>query len=321
VLGGLLVRIVPLALLIAFSFSPGQTGNQETSQSSLPLGSISSDAPVKDAWPEIDVNVLVLDKANEPLAQAIPPNFQLTQDGTPQAISSVTGPNDPASFCFLIDTSGSTRPIVDAVREAVSELLHGLPRGSEVMSASFADEPYLDLHFTPVSSADPSRFLHLDSRGGTAMLDAIIATENYFVTHAHFQRRALVLISDGGENASHRSIDEAIRAMLAPGAPMFYALKFAEEGSSPDSASERARDGQRLKALATKSGGLIFSVNKDKDASSETERILAAIRDQYALTYVSTETAEDGQLHKLDVQIPGDSKQLRIYGLPAYYAP
>jgi len=275
------------------------------------------DTPVKPYWPEIHLNVLVLDRDRHPQKQLTKQDFQLKQDGAAQAIASVTGQDAPVSLGLIIDTSSTSQPYRQQIADAAIALVKGLPPGSEVMSVLFAEEGFLDVPFAPVSAFDPDYVVrHLESRGGTALFDSLIAANDYFVGHAHEKRRAMVLISDGGENASGHSLNDAAHSMLTPRSPLLYLLGLPNEGGKSAHAGE---DRDRLKNIARVSGGIVYAARKPDDVLPLANQISDAIRSQYALTYTSTDTALNGQLHKLEVTVPHGGGQ--VFGLPEYLAP
>jgi Ca-activated chloride channel family protein len=275
------------------------------------------DLPVKAYWPEIHLNVLVLDKDKHPAGQLTKADFQIRQDGVSQAIESVSAPDAPVSLGLIIDTSSSTQPLRQQTADAAVALVKGLPAGSEVMAVLFADEGYLDVPFVPVSAIDPDYVVrHLESRGGTALFDSLIAANDYFVSHAHEKRRAMVLISDGGENASMKTLNDAAHSILTPRSPLLYLLGMPNEGGKTAHAGE---DRERLKNIARVSGGIVYPAGKPDDAPGLAKEISEAIRSQYALTYTSTDASQNGQLHKLDVTVRHGGMQ--VYGLPEYMAP
>ncbi len=156
----------------------------------------------------------------------------------------------------------------------------------------------------------------MEARGGTSLFDSLIATEDYFVTHARNSRRALVLITDGGEDASHTSRADAIRALQTPGAPALFVLA-APENHSAVGPSNGPRT---LRTLAQAGGGLVFTAHRDGDIPALAARISSALGDLYALSYTSSNSALDGQPHSLDVRLTGNLQRLTLFGQPSFYA-
>jgi len=282
-----------------------------------------SEVPLSAVWPLIDLNVFVLDRAGNPAPPTAPQSFQLLQDGTPRTIESAASSDSPISLGLLIDTSGSTRRQRPQVVVAATTLINALPAGSEVTLVFFNDQAYCDLPLKPVSSFNPSVWQYLESRGGTALYDALFATERYFIGHASNPRRALVLISDGGENASVLSLQQAVRILQTPGAPALFVLSTPTEPIPNVSVSSRqtAREQGNLRTLAAAGGGLVFTARSESDVPGVAGKIAAVMRTQTAISYRARDADRDGRLHHLEVRLPANGDKVTVYGQPAFYAP
>jgi Ca-activated chloride channel homolog len=278
-----------------------------------------SGSPAADAWPQVNLNVFVLDRSGNPASLAGPSAFQLLQDGAVQTIQQTSGTGSPISLALLLDSSGSSRAWRAQAISASQSLINSLPPGSELVVVFFSDEAFCDFPLAPVTSFKPAVFQHMESRGGTALFDALIALENYFIANAHNPRRALVLISDGGEDASKSSFNDVVRALQAPGAPAFFALGAPSESQPNVSPRQDARDRDNLRKLARAAGGLDLQARNPDDMPVIAAKVSAILGSEYALTWRSAAPARDGRFHSLDVRLatPG----LAIYGLPGFYAP
>lgn len=276
--------------------------------------SLSEQIPLAAIWPQIDVNIFVLDRSGNPAPPTDSHDFQLLQDGAPRTIQFVSGPESPISLALLIDTSGSTRQQFPYVVPAATALIDALPPDSEVAVVFFADQAYCDLPLTPVGSFNPKVWQHLEARGGTAFYDALFATETYFIGHAGHARRALVAITDGGDDASSLSFQQVTRILQTPGAPVLYIL-----AAPPDPRQNAARDQRNLRSLTSAAGGVVFRARSDSDLPAVAARMSAVMRNQIALSYRAGDADRDGRRHRLEVRLP--TKGSAIYGLPGFYAP
>lgn len=175
---------------------------------------------------KVSVNVLVERTAREvaPLSPSdsplSPSDLKVAEDGIPVAVESIDGPGKPISLCILIDLSASMANLGIQIRDASYFLAKSLPAGSEVMAVAFADKPTLVLPFSATSSVRPQTFENLQFGHRTALYDAIDLAESSFRQSARFSRRAMVIITDGGENASRHSAGETKRSILAPQGPL-----------------------------------------------------------------------------------------------------
>lgn len=268
------------------------------------------------SWPDVNLNVLVLDKSGAP--QKIDEQaFQLFEDRAERPLRFPASVDSPVSLALLIDTSGSTYERKPDIVSAVAAIIHGLPADSEVMAASFADKSYLEFPFTPVSKVDLSFMDRVPAAGPTALYDAVWVSEQYFLANAKYPRRALVVLSDGENNASHIPIGKAFAAMDWPGAPMFYACRVRDPRKSLDQFNESVAGHENLWFFTRRGGGKVFELEPDSAAAAA--QVVAAIRSQHVLQFTAANPVHDGKEHKLEVKIR--VKDVRIYGLPFYFAP
>jgi len=266
----------------------------------------------------VDLNVLVVDREKHPVAGVDGAAVQVLDDGVSRTIESVTGTDGLISLCLVVDQSGSTKSMRQPISDAAVALVKRLPAGSEVMMVHFADEAFLDVPFTPVSSVDWSKVRLMESRGGTALYDALVAAEKFMLAYAHEKRRALVIISDGGDNASKLSLEQAARRLAWPGgAPLIYALRFSDGDEFP---SESYHEERTLKTLTKAGGGVTLVAGNAKEMASKTEEISAMIGSQVVISFTSPDTENPGRFHKLDVRRPQGAKGEEIYAMPGFFA-
>jgi VWFA-related protein len=307
-----------LFLLAALGSSASAFAQPGVPQSTEPAVPGPLSGPIVRGWPSVNLNVVVLDRKNNQVEQADGAGFQLFEDGKPQTIQSVAGANTPVSLCLLIDESGSTHFVRREIREAATALVKGLPPGSEVAAIGFADEAHLDLPLAPAASADLSFLTRLEGRGGTTLYDSLVVAESYLASHAQNKRRAIAVISDGGENASKTSLDATEKCLMSPGAPALYALLYRNE---PAEYGELRSAVKRANKLLGAAGGAVFEARKAADMARVADGIAAAIRSQSALTFTTTGQARDGRLHKLEVKVAQPAKGMEIHAPSGYYAP
>jgi len=268
---------------------------------------------VDPAWPGVHLNILVLDKQGVP--QKVDDHaLQLFEQSAERPLHVLAAPDSPVSLALLIDSSGSTFQRKDRIVAAVKALIPALPDGSEVMAVLFLSEAYLDLPFTPASKVDFSFLDRLQPGGTTALYDAVAATTRHVINHAKFPRRALVILSDGEDNASHISRGAAFRDLQQPGAPLVYSCVLSK-------ANILQRDkmiGQiNLKFLAKASGGVRLFLDPGPEAAAS--QISADIRSQYAVEFTAANPARDGKARKLAVRLPVKDDEVHV--IPAYFAP
>jgi VWFA-related protein len=266
----------------------------------------------------VDLNVLVVDRDKHPVSGVDGKALQILDDGMSRTIESVTGTDGPISLCLLVDQSGSTKSMRQPISDAAVALVKGLPTGSEVMVVHFADNAFLDVPFTPVSAVDWSKVRLMESRGGTALFDALVAAEDSILAKARQKRRALVIISDGGDNASKLSLEQAARRLAWPvGAPMIYALRLSDGDEYP---AESYHEERTLKTLTKAGGGVTLVARNAKEMAQKAEEISAMIGSQVAISFTSPDAENPGRFHKLDVRRAQGAKGEEVHAMPGFFA-
>ena len=268
---------------------------------------------VTTPWPEVDLNVVVLDKQGVP-QKVDERKFQLFENGAERPLRSQGSPDSPVSLALMIDSSGSVFKHKDAIISAAKAIVNRLPDGSEVMAVLFADKAFLDLPFTPASKVDFSFLDRMQARGPTGLYDAVFATEDHIIAHARYARRAMVILSDGEDNTSQLSRGNAFWKMEQSGAAVVYPCVISK-------ANVLQRDLMvghiNMRFLAKEGGGV--ECNLDPDPESAAAQIASAIRNQYVLQFTTAEPVRNGKKRKLVVKLP--MKGVQIHVLPSYFAP
>jgi len=278
----------------------------------------SATATADGSWPGVDLNVLVRDKRGVP-QKVSERELQLFEDGTERQSHFADSADSPVSLALLIDSSGSIYKRKPEILATVTNIIHALPADSEVMGVLFAGIAYIDLPLTPIAKVDLSFLDRLDTRGPSALWDAMVATENHLVANAKYSRRALVILSDGEDNASTLNAQQALRLIEKPGAPMIYACRINDSPGfwNSQGRADSYRGHRILKVIAQWGGGV--EIDLGLDPASPAAQIVAAIQDQRVLRFTSAGPTRNGKRHKLELRLPG--KDVEIHGLPGFYAP
>jgi Ca-activated chloride channel homolog len=297
-----------LIVLLAITAGAKISGAQNAGDNPVP------EAPFIDkSWPDVNLNVVVLDKHGAP--QTVDEHqFRLFEDGKERPLQFRGSPDSPVSLALVIDSSGSIFKRKPAIVAAVTAIIKALPPESEVMAVLFADESYLDLPFTPASKIDFSFLDRLRANGGTRLYDTVFATERHFVANAKYERRAMVILSDGEDNASHVSIGATFWSMEQSGAPVVYACPTSKANFLKTQESAGLIN---MSFLAKWGGGADF--NLDPDPVAAAAEVAAAIRSQIVVQFTAADPARDAKRHKIELRLP--DKNLQIHVLHQYFAP
>ncbi|UWZ82221.1 VWA domain-containing protein [Occallatibacter riparius] len=318
----LLIIAISLCTFIGLAQKPPRS---DAGTASKPLSATS------DPWPLTDLNVLVLDKQKQPQPQTDRTAFQILEDGTPQTILSLSGSDTPVSLALLIDLSGSACPVQiepnatckghDPVIDSLVDLVTSLPSGSEVMLATFSDQANLNLTFSPASAFQSGIFDNLKAHGGSAVYDALVATETYFAKNAKFKRRAIVLISDGEDDASMLNFEQLLFRISYPSSPIIYAINTASGHPGDYSGSELRFSARALRILTEFSGGIVAPAYDRKKNPIGVKAIAWAIHNQFALQYSSANTSGNGKVRKVKIRMPQDTSKAALRYFQQYVAP
>ena len=287
-------------------------------QRSLLIAQTSAQAGQIPRWPEINLNALVVDKSGQPQVPLDKSTLRVYEDGVERPLKSITAGDAPVSLALLIDTSGSMREKRASVAEVAAAIIRAMPPGSEVMAVLFNVQPYFYLPFTSTDPAPLSFLNRQDFRDGTVLYDSIALTEGYISKNARYATRALVVLSDGEDDASRSSLPDAVRSLLWPGAPTVYFALL----PNPDSGyNEKRHSKLAAEILVSAGGGLSLVADKKQVPAALGAKIAALIRSQYVLAFTTADPAPNGMNHKVEVRLAGQTVKVRICAMPSYFAP
>jgi Ca-activated chloride channel family protein len=240
--------------------------------------------------------------------------FRVYVDGHPQPIAIFGRDDVPISLGLIIDNSGSMRSVRASVEAAALTFVRASNPLDEVFVLNFADTPHIDVPFTSDIGVLETGITRVDSIGGTAMRDAILGAERYLHDHAARDRRALLIITDGNDNASTASAAELRRVVEQSRAAVFAV------GLVHDAPSGRVRRGDdELEHLAEVTGGSMHHATAVSDVNKVVLEIARRIRNEYTIAYTPANQALDGSYRavKVKVRSPGG---LTARTRPGYWA-
>jgi Ca-activated chloride channel family protein len=255
----------------------------------------------------VEIPVTVADQRDRPVL-GLPQNaFRVLEDETEQEIVSFSRSDAPLSTGLVFDISGSMRNRIQDSRTAVEQFFAGSVKGDEFSLVTFSDSPELVHSFTPFTDEISRRLSSIHPHGWTAMVDAIWLSLQQMRRAAN-PRRALLVLSDGGDNNSRYSEGELL-SLIRETDVRIYAIGL----------FERPR---YLEKLAEETGGGVIWVRKLSDLPDAMEKLSVQIRNEYRLGYFSNRTKNDGKYHKVRVEVqPQDGKPMRVSWRRGYTAP
>lgn len=266
------------------------------------------------------VPVSVTDHANRFVVGLEKQNFKVFEDGVEQKIAQFSGEEVPLSIGILVDVSASIGSKISTSRDAVAEFLKTMNPKDEAFLIEFNDHADLDVPFTHSSQRIVDKLSDVTPDGTTALLDAVnLGVET--MKQAHNSRKALLLVSDGGENSSHydaNDVKETIRKadVQVYGMGVLDPLSRLGIGMSPVSGPVF------LANLCEQTGGRLFPANSYKSLPDIARRIGIELRNQYVLAYTPINHERNGEYRKLEVKVtpPPGLADIKARWRLGYYA-
>lgn len=273
--------------------------------------------------PLVLIPVQVTTQWGEPVTGLKKENFRLFEDDVEQKIMNFSREDAPVSIGLIFDMSASMRDR-DKIRkasESAIELLKTANLDDEFFLIEFNNRPRLVVPFTEDIDELQQELAHAKPRGQTALLDAIhLALVQ--MKDARYLRKALIIVSDGGDNHSHFNETQIKEAMLESDVQVYAMGIF--DFSWGRRLSREEREGPRLLSeLAQETGGRNFPMREVDDLPAACARIGDALRNQYLLGYAPSNIERDGKYRrvKVAVKVPDAETPLRVRSRLGYHAP
>jgi len=270
----------------------------------------------------VQLDVKVTDQSGHPVAGLTRNDFVVYEDKVSQSIESVSSEEAPLSMGLVIDTSTSMRAKIYTVSEAARGLIGQMRPDDEAFLAQFKTEAELLQEFTSNRRELVDALGHLTVNGGTALLDAIIATADHAHEKGKRRRKALVVITDGLEKNSSVKEKEVIEVMKEDEVEL-YLVGFVDKVEPGDlfgrSPAKKAKD--LLTRLAEDSGGRGFFPTDSSETPAIAAQIAKDLREQYVISYYPSNDKHDGSFRSVRVAIDhGDNRKLIARTRQGYYA-
>jgi Ca-activated chloride channel family protein len=269
----------------------------------------------------VPIPVTVTDPLNRFVTGLEKKHFRLYEDKVEQKIAYLSSEDAPISIGLVFDHSGSMGAKLQKSREAVAQLLKTSNPEDEFFLVQFNDRPELAWGFTHDPEEIQNRLTFIESKGRTALLDSVYLAINQ-MKKAHNPRKALVVISDGGDNSS-RYTETEIKNLVREADVQIYAIGIFEPLAARGRTAEELAGPSLLSEIAEQTGGRHFPVENLNELPDIAERIGYELHNQYVLFYSSTNAAKDGKYRHVQVKLvqPKGLPPLRAYWRLGYYAP
>ncbi len=319
-----------LALLVA----PQDTGAAAEDRSSTqrePRVSVAKPAPDapedrRSSHIRIDttlvlINVTVTTPMNQVVTGLDKEHFRLFEDRVEQEVSQFSSEDTPLSVGLVFDVSGSMGNKLQRARQAAAQFFKTANPEDEFFLLQFSDRPQLMVPFTVQTEEIQNRLAFAQSKGRTALLDALYMAMDH-MKKARNPRKAVLIISDGGDNSS-RFTESEVKNMVREADVQVYAIGIFEHISARGRTAEELSGPSLLTELAEQTGGRHFPVENLNDLPDIAAKIGIDLRNQYVLGYAPTNRERDGKYRRVKVELvqPRGLPPLRAYYRTGYYAP
>jgi Ca-activated chloride channel family protein len=249
---------------------------------------------------EVVLNATVLDDHQHMVTTLAKDDFKVSEDGVAQIITSFQHQDIPISLGILVDNSGSMRTKRQAVNASALDLVRASNPDDESFVVNFSDEAYIDQDFTANVNKLRDGLSHIDSKGGTALYDAIMASADYLTKNAKRSKQVLLVITDGEDNASSTSLEETVRRIQDLQGPIVYSIGLLYDDTGGGREARRAK--RALEMLANETGGISFFPKNLAQVDEIAGEVAKDIREQYTIGYHSTKPVSQGGFRAIHVE-------------------
>ena len=266
---------------------------------------------------EVTLHVTVVDKTGKLITNIPKSAFKVSEDNVEQPIKYFHPEDVPVSMGILVDNSGSMNDKRARVAAAALALVKASNPDDEVFIVNFNDDPYLDQSFTHDPKKLEEALSRIDARGGTAMRIAISGALDYMKTDAKLDKKVIVVVTDGNDNASgdNPSKEQLLRKLQESGV-LVYSIGLLNEEEPREK-----REAQRyLNSLAETSAGATYYPKDLAEVEKITPEIAHEIRNQYTIVYSPLNENLDGSFRRIKVELSAQYKGAIIRAKRGYYA-
>jgi Ca-activated chloride channel homolog len=293
----------------------GNAGNKANQAGQDPSRTENGVYVFKKQVEEVVLHATVVDDRQRMVTNLDKTAFTVYEDGQAQTITSFRHEDIPVALGIVIDNSGSMRDKRPAVNAAAINLVKASNPQDEVFIVNFNDEYYLDQDFTGSVPKLQEALERIESRGGTALYDAVVASADHLKKNARLEKKVLLIVTDGEDNASRESLEQAVRRLQAESGPTVYSIGILG-GEGHVKRAKRA-----LQEMAEDTGGVSFFPKDSSEVDAITRQVAHDIRNQYTIGYKPTRPQSAGGYRtvKVEARAKGYGK-LQVRTRSGYYA-
>jgi Ca-activated chloride channel homolog len=240
--------------------------------------------------------------------------FTVYEDGRPQTITSFRHEDIPVAMGIVVDNSGSMRDKRQKVNAAALNLVRSSNPNDEVFIVNFNDEYYLDQDFTSNVNKLREGLEKIEARGGTALYDAVVASADHLKS-AKLDKKVIFVVTDGEDNASSESLEQAVRRLQAENGPTVYSIGILGDEEHP----KRAK--RALQVMSERTGGIPFFPRTLDEVDAISRTVAHDIRSQYTIGYKPATPKSQGGYRQVKVDAHAHNYgKLTVRTKSGYYA-
>jgi Ca-activated chloride channel homolog len=280
-------------------------------------GPAANSAFIKKEVDLVLVPVTVTDSMERLVTGLSQDNFEVFENKKPQQIKHFSSEDAPVSLGVIVDTSGSMRDKMDRLREAIRQLCAVANPQDEFFVIMFSDEPRMVQGFTDSQQEIQERFLYAVPKGRTALLDAVYMGLRT-MKQARYSKKALLIISDGGDNHS-RYTENELKSAARESDVMIYSIGTIDRYQPT---LEEIHGPLLLSDISEMTGGRAYFLDHDAEMPDIARRIGIELRTQYVIGYTPEHPPHDGKWHKISVKLrlPKKLPLMQAKAKTGYYA-
>jgi len=269
------------------SITPDNTNNTQAPASPEPVGQepSSNDQGMfvfKKQVQEVVLHATVLDEQRHLVPYLDKSAFAVFEAGVPQTITSFRREDVPVAMGIVVDNSGSMREKRDRVNQAVLNLIRASNPQDEIFVVNFSQNYYLDQDFTSDVNLLQTALHQVSTKGSTALYDAIVASAVHLMNNPRLDKKVLLVITDGQDNMSQETLEEAARKLQQVNGPTLYAIGLVGNGMRTGMAGPGR---EALQTLSDRTGGVAYFPDTLDQVNSITREIAHDVRSQYIVAY------------------------------------
>ena len=262
---------------------------------------------------EVVLHATVYDQGRNLVSGLSRNDFSVFENGVPQTITSFRREDVPVALGIVVDNSGSMRDKRDKVEQAVLNLVHASNLQDQIFVVNFGERPYLDQDFTSNENLLQAALHQVSFKGSTALYDAVVASDLHLKQDSNLEKKVLLVITDGQDNMSVETLQDASRKLEQANGPVVYAIGLLGGGMQ-----QSGRDA--LQDLAAGTGGVAYFPDSLDQVENITRTVAHDIRMQYRIAYRPTNQNVQPQFKsvRVDAQAPGYGR-LTVRTRSGYY--